>query len=58
MLLAGATLSPGESEMRALALGYRDVRAAVDTLYAVPEARCADPALRFVADARIIDWMR
>jgi hypothetical protein len=30
----------------------------VDTLYAVSDARYADPALRFVADARITDWMR
>lgn len=57
-LFAGATLSPSDGEVQAFALGYADVRAGVDALYAVPEARYADPALRFRADGRITDWRR
>ncbi|MER5268923.1 amidase [Actinosynnema sp. NPDC002837] len=58
VLFSGATLAPAEGELQAFALGYPDVRTAVAALYAVPEARYADPALRFVAGGRIVDWRR
>ncbi|TMR18724.1 hypothetical protein ETD85_53275 [Nonomuraea zeae] len=55
-LLAAAGLTVPEDELALLATGYGFQRAGVDALYAVPEARYADPALRFRADARIVDW--
>ncbi|UBU17496.1 hypothetical protein [Nonomuraea gerenzanensis] len=55
-LLAAAGLSVPEAEIEVIAAGYALQRAGVDALYAVPEARYADPALRFRADARIVDW--
>ena len=55
-LLAAAQLPASEAEIARLAAGYPAYRAAADALYAVPEARYADPALRFKAEARIVDW--
>ncbi|TYB65404.1 hypothetical protein FXF51_19505 [Nonomuraea sp. PA05] len=55
-LLAAAGLTVPEDEIEVIAAGYPLQRAGVDALYAVPEARYADPALRFRADARIVDW--
>lgn len=55
-LLAAARLTVPEDEIALIAAGYDLQRAGVDALYAVPEARYADPALRFRADARIVDW--
>jgi hypothetical protein len=55
-LLDQATLPASEDEIAAYAAGFAAQRAAVDALYGVPEARYADPALRFRAGARIIDW--
>ncbi|MBF8193452.1 hypothetical protein ITP53_48825 [Nonomuraea sp. K274] len=55
-LLAAAGLTVPENEIELLAAGYALQRAGVDALYAVPEARYADPALRFRADARMTDW--
>ncbi|MEV4804634.1 hypothetical protein AB0K18_31950 [Nonomuraea sp. NPDC049421] len=69
--MAGRSHRPGagrEADLRrlrdllrsAMAAGYDLQRAGVDALYAalyaVREARYADPALRFRADARIVDW--
>ncbi|RKN39040.1 hypothetical protein [Streptomyces hoynatensis] len=55
-LLAAAGLPASEAEIRRFAAAYPGYRAAADALYAVPEARYADPALRFRAEARITDW--
>lgn len=57
-LLAAAGLPASAGEIDALAAHYPAHRAAVDGLYAVPEARYVDPALRFAAAARIVDWAR
>jgi len=55
-LLDQAALPASEDEIAAYAAGFAAQRAAVDALYGVPEARYADPALRFRAGARITDW--
>ncbi|HEX3784751.1 MAG TPA: hypothetical protein VHX38_34250 [Pseudonocardiaceae bacterium] len=55
-LLAEARLPASETEIRTLAMTHRAQRAAVDELYTAPVARYVDPALRFRAQARIIDW--
>jgi hypothetical protein len=44
-LLSVSGLSPLPEERAAFIAGYADTRAAVDALYAVPEARYADPAI-------------
>ncbi|WP_433579309.1 hypothetical protein [Nocardia brasiliensis] len=49
-LLAAAGLPAHPAEVRGHAVKYPDLRAAVDALYAIPEARYAVPATRF--DAR------
>ena len=55
-LLDQAGLPASDDEIAAYAAGFAIQRAAVDALYAVPEARYAEPALRFRASARIADW--
>ncbi|WP_067890438.1 hypothetical protein [Nocardia vaccinii] len=55
-LLDAAQLPAAEGEIASYAAGYADQRAAVDALYAVPEARYAAPALHFRAASRIADW--
>ncbi|HVT68065.1 MAG TPA: hypothetical protein VHF26_09980 [Trebonia sp.] len=56
-MLAAAGLSPAPAEAAAISAGYPAFRAAVDALYEVPEARYADPALRFrAADTQRADW--
>jgi hypothetical protein len=54
--LARAGLPVTGHEITKLVPGYQAQNAGVEMLYAVPEARYADPALRFRADARITDW--
>ncbi|GAJ85829.1 hypothetical protein NBRGN_099_00520 [Nocardia brasiliensis NBRC 14402] len=49
-LLAAAGLPAHPAEVSGHAVKYPDLRAAVDALYAIPEARYAVPATRF--DAR------
>jgi hypothetical protein len=56
-MLAAAGLSPSEAEITSICAGYPAFRAAIDVLYQVPEARYADPALRFrAADTAQADW--
>jgi hypothetical protein len=56
-MLAAAGLSPSPEEVTAIAAAYPALREAVDALYQVPEARYADPALRFrAADTARSDW--
>jgi hypothetical protein len=56
-MLAAAGLSPSPAEVAEFCAGYPGLRAAVDLLYQVPEARYADPALRFrAADTTRADW--
>jgi hypothetical protein len=56
-LLAAAGLSPDPEEVARISAGYPALRAAIDALYRVPEARYADPALRFhAADTIRADW--
>jgi hypothetical protein len=49
-------VSPAEDELASIAHGWDLQRAAIDRLYAAPEARYAEPALRFKADAVAVDW--
>jgi hypothetical protein len=56
MLLAAAGLPASDAEVAALAEHYPALRQATDALYTPPEVRYADPALRFRADAQIVDW--
>ncbi|MCO5972825.1 hypothetical protein [Actinoallomurus soli] len=56
VLLTRAGLTVREPETALLAAGYEAQNAGVALLYAVSEARYVDPALRFRADARIVDW--
>jgi hypothetical protein len=56
VLLARAGLPASEPQIAMLAAGYDLQNTGIAMLYAVPEARYADPALRFHADARIVDW--
>jgi hypothetical protein len=56
MLLDAAGLPASDAEVAALTEQYPAMRAGVDALYAPPEVRYADPALRFRADAAITDW--
>jgi hypothetical protein len=56
-MLAAAGLAPSEAEIVSLCAGYPAFRTAIDVLYQVPEARYADPALRFrAADTARADW--
>ena len=56
-MLAAAGLSPTAEEVAQLVAGYPALRAAADGLFQVPEARYADPALRFrAADTARADW--
>ncbi|WP_433654243.1 hypothetical protein ACQPW1_26490 [Nocardia sp. CA-128927] len=57
-LLAAAGLPASEAEIAGLARTYPAYRAAIDALYAVPAAQYADPATRFHAQARIVEWDR
>ncbi|OXM66649.1 MULTISPECIES: hypothetical protein [Amycolatopsis] len=57
-LLAAAGLTATEAELAAYVPAYTGQRASLDALYDVPEARYADPALRFRAGARTEDWAR
>jgi hypothetical protein len=54
--LASFGVSPTEAELSSIALGWDLQRAAIDRLYAAPEARYAEPALRFHADAVAVEW--
>ncbi|HEX4248107.1 MAG TPA: hypothetical protein VH008_09570 [Pseudonocardia sp.] len=56
MLLAAAGLPASDAEVAALAAHYPALREATDALYAPAAVRYADPALRFRADAQIVDW--
>jgi hypothetical protein len=56
-MLAASGLSPTAEEIAMICAGYAAFRGAVDALYDVPEARYADPALRFrAADTKRTDW--
>ncbi|HJQ44724.1 MAG TPA: hypothetical protein VJ870_00170 [Amycolatopsis sp.] len=55
-LLSAAKLPASGTEIETYAAGYAVQRASVDALYEVPEARYVDPALRFRAGARLVDW--
>jgi hypothetical protein len=56
-MLAACGLSPTAAEIATICAGYAAFRAAVDALYGVPEARYADPALRFrAAGTKHTDW--
>lgn len=58
-MLAAFGLSPGPDEAAMLCATFPAFRAAMDTLYDVPAARYADPALRFrAADTGHADWAR
>jgi hypothetical protein len=50
-LLRAAGLPASDPEIAAYAAGFAGLRAGVEMLYAAPEVRHVDPALRFRADA-------
>jgi hypothetical protein len=54
--LAAAELPASDEEIAALAVSHAQFRAGVEVLHAVPEARYVDPAVRFRAEARLVDW--
>jgi hypothetical protein len=56
MALARGGLPVSRHEIAKLVAGYHAQNIGVEMLYAVPGARYADPALRFHAGARIVDW--
>jgi hypothetical protein len=56
MALARGGLPVSGPEIAKLVAGYHLQNVGVEMLYAVPEARYADPGLRFQAGARIVDW--
>jgi hypothetical protein len=56
MALARGGLPVTGPEIAKLVAGYDAQNLGVAMLYAVPEARYADPGLRFQAGARIADW--
>jgi hypothetical protein len=55
-LLAAARIPASESECAAAAAALPAVQAGVESLYAIPDARYVDPALRFRADVSEVDW--
>jgi hypothetical protein len=57
-LIARAHLAPTETELEAFAKSYLMLRAGIDSLYAVPEARYEVPALVFGAEPTFEDWAR
>ncbi len=57
-LLAAAKLAPSEEEIAGLVAGHEDYQAGIESLYAVPEARYASPALTFSATPVFADWTR
>jgi hypothetical protein len=50
-LLREASIPASDTEIEAYAAAYPHLRAGVEALYAPPEVRYLDPALRFRADA-------
>jgi hypothetical protein len=56
VLLTAAGLPASDAEVAALAAHYPALREATDALYSPPAVRYADPALRFRAEAEIVDW--
>ena len=52
-LLAAARLSPSEEEIVGLVAGYAEYQAGIETLYAVPEARYAQPRTHLQRCARL-----
>lgn len=55
-MLARCGLPAPPYEVAYLAAEYPYLKAGIDMLYAVEEARHADPALRFRAGARLASW--
>ena len=55
-LLDRAGLRPGADEQAELAASYPIMRAGIDALHAVSEARYAEPSMVFRAGARVVDW--
>ncbi|GAA2146868.1 hypothetical protein [Actinomadura napierensis] len=52
LLLSRARLPLSAVELAELAASYPLQQAGIEALYAVPEARCVEPTLRFRADGR------
>jgi hypothetical protein len=55
LLLSRARLPLSAVELAELAASYPLQQAGVEALYAVPEARYVDPAMRFRADGRLTE---
>lgn len=56
VLLGAAGIQPSDEEMAIFAAAYSEVQAGVDSLYAIPEARYASPALVFSATPTFAEW--
>ncbi|HWE69111.1 MAG TPA: hypothetical protein VG205_02045 [Acidimicrobiales bacterium] len=56
MAMVAAGLAPSDEEIESLVATYADYQAGVESLYAVPEARYASPALVFNAAPVFADW--
>ncbi|MFC4946982.1 hypothetical protein [Pseudonocardia sp. GCM10023141] len=50
-LLAAARIPASDAEVTGLTAAYPGIRAGIEELYAAPEVRYLDPALRFRAEA-------
>jgi hypothetical protein len=50
-LLGAARIPASDAEVSGLTAAYPGIRAGIEELYATPEARYMDPALRFRAEA-------
>ena len=55
-LLASFGLEVPWEEVRLIAASWSTQRAATNVLYDCPEAKYAEPALRFRADADAVEW--
>jgi hypothetical protein len=55
-LIAAAGLSPSEEEIATLIAAYPEHKAGIESLYAIPEARYAAPALIFSPTPVFADW--
>jgi hypothetical protein len=55
-LMAAAGLAPSEEEIATLVAAYPLHKAGIESLYTIPEARYAAPALVFSATPTFADW--
>jgi hypothetical protein len=54
--VAAAGLTPSDAEMAVLIAGYPELRARMDTMHRLAEARYESPSLVFDPDPMFADW--